>query len=114
MSGPRNAPAQASGPGRSYPGRMGRRLLVYTLLRAAMFALVTAVFYFLARLSLPISVVLGVLVSSLAALVLLRTQRDQLTASVLARREAKQQARSRRRTALDEPDTEPAGPDPIT
>ncbi len=88
---------------------MGRRLLLYTLLRAALFALATAVFYFLVRLSLPISVVLGLVVSSLAALTLLRTQRDELTATMLARREAKQQARARRRTALDEPES--AGPD---
>ncbi len=92
---------------------MGRRLLVYTLLRAALFALATAVFFFLVRLSLPISVVLGLLVSSFAALTLLRSQRDELTTAMLARREAKQEATARRRAALDEPESaEPDVPGP--
>lgn len=82
---------------------MGRPLLVYTLLRVALFALATAALFFLVRLSLPISVVLGVVASSLGALTLLRRQRDDLSTALLARREAGQQAKTRRRAALDEP-----------
>ncbi len=91
---------------------MGRPLLVYTLLRLALLALATAVFFFLVRLSLPVSVVLGLVVSSLGALTLLRRQRDDLSSALLARREAGQQAKARRRAALDGP-TDPVPDEPI-
>lgn len=93
---------------------MGRPLLVYSLLRVALFALATGVCLFVLRLSLPISVVLGVVASSLGALTLLRSQRDEVTSALMARRQAGDDAKARRRSALDDPDADPDSRSPGT
>lgn len=90
------------------PAPVRRTLAVYTLWRIA-FAVAVFAACLAGGLDTPLSLVIAFLVSSIASYLLLRGQRDALTAALLARRQTKLDARARRRAALDEPPSAGAG-----
>lgn len=95
---------------------MGRQFVAYTALRVVVFA---GCYGLLLVLGLrgPFAVLAALLLSSLVSLVLLRRQRDAVTASLAARSQDRAAEQARLRGLLDEdgprgPDgrSEPAGP----
>jgi len=83
------------------PAPVRRTLATYTAWRIVLAAAVFGVCV-VAGLDTPISLVIAFFASSIASFVLLRSQRDELTSGLMARRQAKLDAKARRRSALDE------------
>ncbi len=84
----------------------GRALLVYTGLRLALL-LVCLVVLRLLGLSGLLAAGAAVLLSALLSVVLLRGQRDALTAASIARADQRRADKQARRARLDDPDTRP-------
>lgn len=82
------------------PGRVGRAAALYTGLRLLAFVLCVVALGLIGFRGL-LAILAALLLSSLLSLVLLRRQRDDLTAALLARREQREAEHARVRGLLD-------------
>ncbi|MCW2621516.1 MAG: hypothetical protein JWL64_1118 [Frankiales bacterium] len=83
------------------PRSLGRTLAIYSGLRLALFVGFFGV-CLVFRLHTPLAIVVALVASAVAGALLLREQRDQLTAAFQERTVRRQADRDRRRAALDD------------